>query len=202
MRRILLLTTALALTGLACHNDADRETASAERTVTGGAYDSIYNRQPGDHPNAGYAEQPAANRALGQLYASDNLEIQSAQVALRRASSNDVKRFAQRLVEDHQANQKLVEQVAKTTNVEQAPPPDAIAKQTRVLDQLNGADSAAFDRQFLQTQIDLHQQTIDQAQQLQQETQQQDVKALLTRTLPTLEEHLQLAQQLQRKTGR
>lgn len=142
----------------------------------------------------------AAASTLGKIDAADNEEVQAGQLAQRDAQSNDVKRLGYMLAQDHMANRKQVEQVAKAVGVTPTPPPDAAARQMTALDQLTAKKGADFDRAFVQMQIDDHQQNID-ALKAARATADPKVQALIDSTLPTLEKHLAAAQAAQKKVG-
>ena len=68
----------------------------------------------------------------------------------------------------------------------------------RELSQLTGA---AFDRRFLEIQVEHHQLSIERYQQMANSQQDSDLREFARDTLPTLQQHLQKAQSLQREVG-
>ncbi|HEU4699407.1 MAG TPA: DUF4142 domain-containing protein, partial [Gemmatimonadales bacterium] len=143
-----IVLAALALAGVACSgreaNQGNRETARAKDTASLAG-------TAGANP-----AKAAAASTLGKIDAADNEEVQAGQLAQRAGQSADVKRLGYMLAQDHQANRKQVDDLAKSLEVTPAPPPDAAAKQMTALDQLSAKKGADFDRAFVQMQIDDH----------------------------------------------
>ncbi|HEU4699408.1 MAG TPA: DUF4142 domain-containing protein [Gemmatimonadales bacterium] len=222
---IALLPPALVsalLVGTACNsgrNASERQTARSENTVTGGAYDSVYrNERRGDTTGSAAAGRNAANagstgtspavgkvsaagRAVGAIDAADRLEIQTARLALQRSNSSAVKQLATTLLRDHQANLKKAEQLAKQAGVNAIPPTEATTRMTAAGDQLKQATGKNFDLAYVQMQIDDHQQNIQSLQAMQGQVENNQVKAFVAQTLPTLQHHLQLAEATKRRLG-
>jgi len=71
--------------------------------------------------------------------------------------------------------------------------------QTLVL-QLQGAQGAEFDRVFVQQQVQSHQTAVDLFRAYAQSGDNEQLKQWASQTLPSLEEHLRQAQELQRGT--
>ncbi len=118
-------------------------------------------------------------------------------VALEKSQNKDVKDYAQTLVDDHSKNLKgLIELM----NQKGMPQRKGLPKvQHEALSKLNGLSAAAFDREFVNVMVQDHQKDITQYRQEVNSTQDEDVKHYAMHTLPTLEEHLRKAQQLQQK---
>lgn len=212
MRR-LIIPAALVLVGaVAACNSRDnrgRETARAENTVTGGAYDSITNKPGAANPSgaAGAAagattRATATEQALGSLLAADNLEIQGAQLAMQRAKSPAVKRLAAELQRDHQANQKKAQDLADKAHIRATPPPNAAVEQTRANDSLAMHTGAAFDSAYVRQQIEDHQKNIAALKQMESSVQDAQVKSLVASTIPVLQKHLKDAQTAEKQLGR
>lgn len=149
----------------------------------------------------GFAALPAsaalssADRAFAQKAAAAGMgEIQAAQLAQQRASSPQVKQFADRMVTDHtQANDEL-QQIAQQENLTlpSQPSPQDVA-QTRRLRGLNGA---AFDQACAQDQLRAHQQAVALFRQEANNGKDPALKGFAQQTLPILQRHLQMAQTL------
>jgi putative membrane protein len=121
-----------------------------------------------------------------------NAEVSLSQVAIQKASDASVKDFAQRMVTDHQkANQELTGLVTQKG----ATLPDAtnkkIEKETEKLQGLSGAD---FDRAYMKIMLSDHEKTVKIFQKESERGDDADLKGWVTKTLPTLQEHLSMAQ--------
>jgi putative membrane protein len=227
MKQRLMIPAVLALVvGTACSSgdQEGRQTARVENTVTGGAYDSIYQRAPRagadesatrNAANAGSmgtsrdtvssgtrALQPAAaGRALGAMEAADQLEIRTAQLALQRARSAAVRHLAETLLQDHRAHLQQVEQLATEPGLSATPPTDTAAQAAAVRTQLERASGQDFDLAFVQLQIDAHRRNIAALTGMHGQTQNDRVDGLIGQTLPTLRHHLELAETAKRQLG-
>ncbi len=109
---------------------------------------------------------PGTGESAAQVNAQDELfvrlatiggmaEVEVAQMAAKRADSEQVKAFARHLAEHHgQANQRLAG-LAKGLGL--TPPTALDAEHKAMRDQLEGADDAAFERAYVRGQIAAHQ---------------------------------------------
>jgi putative membrane protein len=122
-------------------------------------------------------------------------EVEVAKLAADKASSADVKTFAQMLVDDHSAANDKLRQIATSHNVAlPASLPDAKKKE---LDQLGKLSGPAFDKQFVKMAgIKDHHHDIAEFEKASKNAQSQDVKQFAQSTLPTLKKHLEAAQKL------
>jgi len=71
------------------------------------------------------------------------------------------------------------------------------AQHQQLLQRLQSADSGSFDRTYVQQQVQAHQQAVDMFTAYSQHGDNAQVKQWAAKTLPTLQQHLQRAQQLQ-----
>ena len=121
-------------------------------------------------------------------------EVQLGQLAEKNGRSATVKRFGQRMVEDHgQANQAMV----GLARQKQITPPDSIgAEQQQIYDNLAKLRGSAFDRAYAQAMVRDHQEDLRAYQEEAQGGTDPDVKAFAARNVPTLQRHLRMAQRL------
>jgi putative membrane protein len=141
------------------------------------------------------AELSSADRNFAMTAASGGLaEIQTAQLAQQKAEAPQVKTFAQRMITDHtQANNDL-QQIAQQENLTLPTEP---SKQERSATQrIGGLSGAAFDRTYAQEELRDHQHDIALFQQEADSGRDPALKQFAQKTLPTLRQHLQMAQAL------
>jgi putative membrane protein len=145
----------------------------------------------------------SANQAdrqfIDHMARDGNAEVEIGKLAAQKASNPEVKSFANRLVQDHsQANSQLM-QIAQQEGIQ---PPKGIGKEHRNLrarlEKLNGA---AFDHAFVDAQVKDHQQDIQYVQREQDRLQDPQLKSFAQQTMPVLQQHLQIAQQLNASEG-
>jgi putative membrane protein len=118
---------------------------------TNGRSSASHDDQQGDSKSRKYVEH---------MLIANMAEIQLGQMAAERASSSDVKSFAQQMVTDHtRANQELMP-VAQQLGVQQ--PTQLDGKHQKIADKLSKAQGADFDRQFMKAMVSAHQDVVNQ----------------------------------------
>ncbi|HEY3067708.1 MAG TPA: DUF4142 domain-containing protein [Methylomirabilota bacterium] len=120
------------------------------------------------------------------------LEVELANLALQRSTSNAVRDFAQRLVTDHSAAN--AELTALAAQKGYSLPQSLNPKHAAVRDRLSALSGAEFDRQYMQEMVSDHNEDIAAFQREAQSGSDPDVKAWAAQKLPTLQQHLALAQ--------
>ncbi|UZK66667.1 DUF4142 domain-containing protein [Sphingomonas sp. M1-B02] len=86
---------------------------------------------------------------------SDLYEIESSRLALQRAQSPAVRQFAQMMIDHHTMTTQQVMQAAQAAGMT-PPPPMLMPPQRAMLDELQPATGAAFDRMYLGQQRTAH----------------------------------------------
>jgi putative membrane protein len=128
---------------------------------------------------------------------SDMYEIQASQLAQTKAASADVKTFASRMVTDHTKTSDQLKSILSGKSGLKAP--TAIdAKHKGLLSKLRAASGASFDSAYAQQQLDAHQQAVTLFTGESQNGKDPDLKTFASQTLPTLQQHLSMAQTLQK----
>jgi putative membrane protein len=119
-------------------------------------------------------------------------EVEMARLALERASSETVKQYAQRMLDDHsKANEELM-QIATAKGV--TPPTALDAKHMALMNKLRGMSGAEFDRMYMQEAgVKAHSEMEKLFQKEASRGMDAEVKAFAAKTLPVVREHLQMA---------
>ena len=86
---------------------------------------------------------------------SDLYEIESSRLALQRAPSAAVKQFAQMMIDHHTMTTQQVTQAARAAGMT-PPPPSLLPPQRAMLDELQPANGATFERLYLRQQQAAH----------------------------------------------
>jgi putative membrane protein len=122
------------------------------------------------------------------------LEVKLGQVAEQRAQSEEVKKFARRMVEDHT---KAIDELKAIGARERINLPTNINHQHslryKALEKLSGAE---FDRAYARDMVQDHQQDINEFKHGAATAQKPELKDFAQKTLPTLESHLQEAKEM------
>jgi len=125
-------------------------------------------------------------------------EVQLGQLASQRATSDAVKQFGQRMVQDHtQANTQL-KQLASQKGV--TLPTTIGSENQKVKQQLSKLSKTRFDKAYINDMVKDHVKDVSLFQSEAQGGQDTDVKAFAAQTLPTLQEHLQMAKSIANPT--
>lgn len=127
-------------------------------------------------------------------------EVALGEMAARKAVGTSVRDFAQRMVQDHRrANQRLAEIAGRHGIIMPGALDEEHAEQERQLDAQAGD---TFDLDYVNSQVSAHEQAVALFRSYAEEGGSDDLKSFARETLPILEEHLRLAQQLQAAEGR
>jgi len=128
-----------------------------------------------------------------------NAEISASQIALTQSSNADVKTFAQMMVDDHGKAGTELKGLADQKGVKVSDTP-SITKKTEIK-LLSERKGSSFDQHYADSiGVKAHQDTIKLFQKEVDKGSDADVKAWASKTLPTLQHHLEAAQALKAKT--
>lgn len=119
-------------------------------------------------------------------------EVELGNLAKSNAKSDAVKQFGQRMVDDHTKANDELKSIASQKNV--TLPSSMDAKDQATKDRLSGLHGAAFDRAYMADMVKDHRHDIAEFQKEANSGKDPDVKAFASKTLPTLKEHLRLAE--------
>lgn len=123
-------------------------------------------------------------------------EIEAGKLALQKSSSADVKTFAQHMVTEHtKANQELAT-LAKKLDIEV---PDDAALTDKAKKAILEMRDESFDEAYANNQVAAHEKTVELFKKESMSSDDAELKAFATKTLPTLEAHLKAAKDLQAK---
>ena len=133
---------------------------------------------------------------------SDLYETEASRLAGQRSQNAEVKRFAERMLRDHgKTTGELKGMLGQLQGVSAQQMPTRLDQQHQaLLQQLQGAQGAEFDRLYAQQQVQAHQAAVDVFRAYAQSGDDEQLKRWASQTLPALDEHLREAQQLQRAT--
>jgi putative membrane protein len=127
--------------------------------------------------------------ALGGL-----AEVEGGQLAARKATAPDVKAFAERMVKDHgEANEEL-KRIATAKGVEL--PTQLDRKHRNELERLQKLSGSDFDRAYMKHMVEDHKKDVTQFRKAAKDLKDAEVKQFASGTLPTLEDHLRMAQKV------
>jgi putative membrane protein len=124
-------------------------------------------------------------------------EVQMGNLALQKASSADVKAFAQRMVTDHSKANAELAQFATAKGLALATELSGDPK--NALEHLTSLSGAEFDKAYMTHMVEDHEKDVAEFDKASTSATDADLKAWAGKTLPTLKEHLEMAKQTARK---
>lgn len=142
------------------------------------------------------AQNDPEAKFLEDAVRSDVAEVKLGELAQQRGQSEAVREFGKMLVEDHSSAMKKTAELAKDLKV--IPPAQASAEQTAKHDALARLSGAEFDRQFAAEMVKAHEEAIAKYEkQAEGNVGDAKVREHAEDLLPTLREHLAMAQRLE-----
>lgn len=121
-------------------------------------------------------------------------EVELGQLAVQKASSEEVKKFGQRMVDDHTKANEQLKQVAAQEHIDL--PQEPTAKDKAVKARLEKLSGARFDKAYMRSMVKDHQKDVAEFERESKMAQDAAVKSFAEQTLPTLKDHLQEAQRI------
>lgn len=125
---------------------------------------------------------------------SSMMEVELGQLAVQKASSQEVKNFAQKMVDDHsKANQKL-KQIAQKKNIAL---PGAVGEDHKKhIDDLREKSGREFDKEYMNLMVDEHKEDVNKFEEAANDLNDNELKSWATETLPTLRQHREEAERI------
>ncbi len=120
-------------------------------------------------------------------------EVELGRLAKDHASNQAVKDFGQQMVDDHSKANDELKDLASRKSV--TLPTDVNAKDKATMDRLSKMNGAAFDRAYMRDMVMDHKKDVAEFQKEANSGMDPDVKSWAAKTLPTLQHHLQMAQE-------
>jgi len=181
--RIVLAVTFAAVLGI-CAATAQQATDNSNSSASSGATtqkESAGRTMADTRFMKAAAEGGLAEVALGQL-------------AVEKASSSDVKKFGQRMVDDHSKANDQLKQLASHKKVDL--PQDLSAKDKATKATLEKLSGEQFDQAYMKGMVKDHKKDVSEFRRESTSAQDPDVKKFAADTLPTLEDHLKQAESI------
>jgi|SRR5579864_76088 len=137
---------------------------------------------------------PADRMFMKKAAEANKAEIELGQLATQKASSDDVKKFGQRMVDDHSKASQDLEQIASKKGVTL---PDKLnAKDEATKDRLDKLSGKQFDEAYMRDMVTDHKKDVSEFKREEKMAKDPDVKSFAQNTTPTLESHLQEAEKI------
>jgi putative membrane protein len=154
-------------------------------------------RQPSPPAASSSQAQLSDEQFVSQMMMSNMAEVELGKLGSEKATNSELKSFAQRLVQDHGQALEELKIVARKKNI--TIPSEMDAEHKATYDKLAALSGAAFDREFAETMVDAHRKSVEKLTAHLANAKDQDVRAWVSKVLPTVREHLKIAEQVRSK---
>jgi putative membrane protein len=137
---------------------------------------------------------------INEVASGGMAEVKLGQLAADRGGSEDVRKFGKRMVDDHSAANKdflaLLQKKGMTA------PKEMTRKQQELFDRLSKLRGAEFDKAYMTAMVEDHKEDVALFEGAARDGSDPDLKVWASKTLPTLKEHLKLAQDIQSRLSK
>ncbi len=201
LRGALVTSTAVGLISLGAFAQASSGSQSSDQSAASSKKSSKSSK------SSSMSSDTSKSGSSGQLSAADKTfvkkaaeggmaEVELGQLATQNAKSDEVKQFGQRMVDDHTKANDQLKQVAQEKGV--TLPTDLSAKDKAEKDRLSKLKGEQFDKAYMQHMVMDHKKDVAEFQKESTSGKDSDVKNFASQTLPTLQDHLKQAQQVEK----
>jgi putative membrane protein len=150
--------------------------------------------------NTSAASRPMAHDELFASKAAQGgiAEVKMGELAQVKSSSEVVKRFGRRMVEDHTRAGEVLTEAARKESV--ALPTDLDAKDRATIDVLSKLSEADFDKAYARNMVKDHQEDLNEFASEANNGRKDEIRNFASETIPTLKEHLKMAREMRQST--
>jgi putative membrane protein len=149
-------------------------------------------------PSPEVSSKSTSAAILQQIHRANLKEIEIGKIAEQKASSDEVRAYADQLVKDHTSADQMVMAAAQKKGAHLRDLAAGRRPRGKAAD-LSSASGAQFDRIFLEQTSADHKKLISLLQQEREDASDDDVEALIDKIVPILQQHHDLAQILMKK---
>lgn len=194
MKRILFVILAVAaLFAFACKQESYAKTNTAatdSNEPTGVTSTNTEATNPNATPMLSAKDQEFVKKAAE----GGMMEVTLGQLAVAKATSNDVKDFGNRMVSDHGKANDDLKQLASNKGV--TLPTQPAAEEEKTSNDLSKKSGTAFDKAYMSDMVKDHNKDVQEFKKAANEVQDPDLKSWVSKTLPVIEDHLKQAKQI------
>ncbi len=147
------------------------------------------------------AKNPSLDvRVLSTIHATNAIEVEAGKLAQQKGQSDTVRKLGDRIARDHLSSDKMVTDLAHKKKVELDPVKPQTdeekqqhEKRVKMMEKLRNLQGSEFDSAFLKFMEEGHARSIEKLQASREKLQDGDVRDLVNKLLPILEQHRELA---------
>jgi putative membrane protein len=127
---------------------------------------------------------------------SDMYEVEAGKIASQKGQSDAVKQFGQQMTEAHTQTTEELKGIVQAEKIKVDLPTKLDGKHRRLIDDLNAATGADFDKTYVKQQIKAHGKAEELFGDYAEDGDNAAVKAFAAKTLPVIKQHLEEAKKL------
>lgn len=145
---------------------------------------------------SGQAVNTQDRKMMQDLAHANASEIAAGKLALEKSQNDQVKQYAQKLIDDHTQAQQELQKIADAKDVKLENEPDA--KHKSMVKTMSALEGEKFDKMYLsQGGARDHKNTYQLLQKMQKQSKDKDLQVLAQKIEPAVQQHLTMAQDLQ-----
>jgi len=133
-------------------------------------------------------------RSLRDMGEADMAEVQTGKLAAQKASSPEVKKFAQHMVDEHGKGLSEGEALARSKGMQ--PPSAPSKKHQSALKKMESMSGEEFDRAYMQQMVKDHEDTLKKLRAAAKGAKDPEIRAAAAKKEPIVSQHLQMARSL------
>ena len=191
MRQSLLALLILGLISVGCTSTNKASTPDTAAQPNSGATSSSAASSPSSNPDQEFVTKAAQGNSA---------EVELGKIVAAKSKDSNVKQFAQMMVKDHTTALNELQELAQTKNLNFN---DDLPDDAKSLQQKLSSDTGKqLDKDYMDGMVEDHQKDVQEFTDKSQNAKDPDVKQWASKTLPTLQKHLEKAQQIDAKLNK
>lgn len=204
-RWLILVAAFLVAAALACKKD---ETTSSDTASTSTTASDTSGTTSTTDTSGTSATSATTSSAAATLDKKDSefvtktaqggiAEVQISQMAQSKSTNADVKKFADRMVNDHTKANDELKSLATSKGV--TLPVDIDDAHRKAADELAKKNGKEYDAAYMKAMVEDHEKVVKAFEAESKDAKDADLKSWVTKTLPTIQDHLKMAKETQKK---
>jgi putative membrane protein len=165
------------------------------KSLTAGCVALVLLSAPAFAQQVGTGLTSSEQKFIAEAAEGGQMEVELGALAQQKAANDAVREFGRRMADDHgKANRELA-QLASSKQVQLTDKPSRKSQSEK--DRLSKLSGPAFDREYVKMMVSDHEKDVAAFKRESQQAKDPELKAWAGKTLPTLEDHLQMIRQVQ-----
>jgi putative membrane protein len=139
---------------------------------------------------------PSTTDFVQKAATSDMYEVEAGKIANQKGQTAPVKGFGEMMVDAHSKTTEELKGIVASEKTQVDLPAKLDAKHQKLIDDLNAASNADFDKTYAKQQVDGHQEAVNLFDSYAKKGDNAALKAFAQKTLPVIQQHLDEAKKL------